>query len=72
MTELLIIKSGEEYYRFSPDGFEECGLNKASVFSVSQLEKAKSSCKILAEAGIKGQLMKLTIREELFYEDLNE
>jgi hypothetical protein len=72
MTELLIIKSGEEYYRFNPDGFEECGLNKASVFPLSQFEEARSGCKTLAEAGINGQLMKLTITEELFNDDFNK
>jgi len=68
MTELLIVKSGEDYFRFIADGYEICGLNKASVYPLSQYEDAKKGCRLLLEAGIEGQVMKLTISEELFSE----
>ncbi len=64
MSELLIIKVGAEYARFTADEFEPCQLNKASVFPPAQAEEAKLRCRTLTEAGVAAVLMKLTIVEE--------
>ncbi len=68
MTELLIVKTGEDYCRFTEDGFERCSMNKASVFPLAQLGEAKAWCSKLDAVGIESVLMKLTITEEPFVE----
>ena len=35
MTELLIIKAGESYFRCREDNFDPCEMNKASVFPLA-------------------------------------
>jgi len=68
MTELFTVKAGGDYYRFTDEGFEVCGMNKASVFPLDQLVKAKNWCRKLQEAGIAAAIMKLTILEEPYVE----
>jgi hypothetical protein len=68
MSELLIIKAGAEYLRFSTDEFALGALNKASVFPMLQAEEAKERCRKLAAAGVAVMLMKLTILEEPYTE----
>ena len=68
MSELLIIKDGAEYLRFSADEFTLGPLNKASVFPMVQAEEAKERCRKLAAAGVAAVLMKLTILEEPYTE----
>lgn len=69
MTELLIIKAGDDYFRFKEDSFEHCAMNKASVFPLTQLEEARIWCQKLRDAGTVGAaLHKLTIVEELYIE----
>ncbi len=64
MTELLIIKSGNEYLRFQGNEFESCPLNKASVFPLGQVEEVRNLRAKLAAVGLAARLMKLTIIEE--------
>jgi len=70
MTELLIVKAGEDYFRFRAAGYEKCAFNKASVYPLSELENVKKNYRHLLEAGIEGQVMKLTIIEELYSENI--
>ena len=64
MNELLIIKAGEQYLRFSGSEYSFCPLNKASVFPPGQVEDAKKHCRRLGAEGVAAELMKLTIIEE--------
>lgn len=67
MTELLIIKAGESYFRCREDSFEPCELSKASVFPLEQADKARQLCRTLQETGVLGaELRKLTIIEESY------
>lgn len=67
MTELLIIKAGESYFRCREDNFAPCELSKASVFPLEQADKARQLCRKLQETGVVGaELRKLTIIEESY------
>lgn len=68
MTELLIVKGGDTYYRFSEGEFSRCSMNKASVFTLDRLGEVRSLCKQVRETGETANLMKLTIKEEPFGE----
>ncbi|OEU49095.1 MAG: hypothetical protein BA866_09480 [Desulfobulbaceae bacterium S5133MH15] len=69
MTELLIIKAKESYYRFTDDGYLPCEMNKGSVFPLEQVDKAKRLCAALQQDGIAdASLIKLTIIEEPYVE----
>ena len=70
MTELLIIKAGDTYYRYRDDIFEPCSINKASVFPMEQTEQAKLLCRKLAMTGVVAPVLKkLTIIEEHFEQE---
>ncbi len=72
MTELLIIKAGEDYFRCRDDHFEPCTLSKASVFPLEQAVEARQLCSKLAMTGVVGPVLrKLTIIEEPFEEELD-
>ena len=67
MTELLIIKAGDDYFRCRDDHFEPCALSKASVFPLDQADQARLLCRKLAMTGVAGPVLrKLTIIEEPF------
>lgn len=67
MTELLIIKAGDDYFRCREDHFEPCTLSKASVFPLEEAEQASLLCRKLAMTGVVGPVLKkLTIFEESF------
>ena len=68
ITELLIVKGGDSYYRFSDGKFFPCTFHKASVFPYERLNEARSLCNQVRATGAAASLMKLTIREELFME----
>ncbi|MFW2365272.1 MAG: hypothetical protein ACN4GW_02590 [Desulforhopalus sp.] len=68
ITELLIIKGGDNYYRFSEGEFSSCNMSKASVFSLDRQGEAKHLCELVRKSGVSADLMKLTIREEPFVE----
>ncbi len=70
MTELLIIKAKEGYYRFKPEGYFLGELNKASVFPLDRVGEAKALRATLHRDGITGaSIMKLTITEEPYLEE---
>ena len=67
MTELLVIKAGNDYFRCREDRFEACTLSKASVFPLEQVEQARLLCRKLAQTGVVNPVLKkLTITEEPF------
>lgn len=66
MTELLVVKSGEEYLRFQDDDFAFCTMSKASVYPLSRLAEVCSRMHQVTRAGIECKLMKLTITETAF------
>lgn len=68
ITELLIVKGGDSYYRFSDGEFYRCTMNKASVFPHERLDEARSLCNQVRATGVTASLMKLIIREEPFME----
>jgi hypothetical protein len=69
MTELVIIKAGNNYYRFKDGSYFPCDMNKASVFPLERLEEAKELCSTLHQAGIaEASLKKLFIIEEPYLE----
>jgi hypothetical protein len=72
MSELLAIKSGSEYLRFTASDFELCPLNKASVFPLARAEEAKKRCREVRETGIAAVLVKLTIIERPYTEEAEE
>ena len=39
--ELLVIKSGADYIRIAEEEYHRCGLNKASVFPLDQLDNVR-------------------------------
>lgn len=73
MTELLIIKAGDDYFRCRGDLFEPCSLSKASVFPLEQAAQARLLCRKLAMTGVVGPVLKkLTISEESFESDFDQ
>ena len=54
MTELLIVKAGEDYFRFRAGGYEKCTFNKASVYPLAELEDVQKNYRHLLESGIEG------------------
>jgi hypothetical protein len=68
MTELLIIKAGDDYFKFDGREFVCCEMNKASVFPLSQLETARALQHTLQARGIAAVIMKLTILETPYAE----
>lgn len=70
MTELLIIKAGDTYFRYKDATFEPCSISKASVFPMEHAEQAKLLCRRLAMTGVVAPaLKKLTIIEEHFEQE---
>lgn len=73
MTELLIIKAGDDYFRCREDRFEPCTLSKASVFPLDQADKARLLRRKLAMTGVVGPVLKkLTIIEEPFEQEFDQ
>lgn len=67
-TELLIVKAGDDYIRFTKGGYERCTMNKGSVFPLSGLDEVKKKCMDLSAEISNLRLVKLTIHEESFVE----
>lgn len=67
-TELLIVKVGDNYIRFAEGDFRRCGMNKASVFPLAELEEVQAKCRkmLIGESFVR--LMKLTIIETPYME----
>lgn len=68
ISELLVVKGGDSYYRFSEGEFSPCSMNKASVFPLERLDEVRKLCQQVSETGGAAILMKLTISEEPFTE----
>ena len=68
--ELLIVRSGQSYLRFRPEGHELCSFDKASVFPLEEVERVKS---LARKAAVEGkyslELKKLTIIETPYAEE---
>ena len=62
--ELLVVKSGDDYFRFRENDFERCSMNKASVYPLHELDKVRSLCQMLRESEVHAEIKKLTIVEE--------
>ncbi len=70
MPELLIIKAGNQYYRFKDRQYYACDLNKASVFPLDKIDRVRELINRLLEDGItKPHIAKLTITEEPYTEE---
>lgn len=67
-TELLIVKVGDDYIRFAEGDFQRCGMNKASVFPLTELEEVQAKCRKMLNGESFVRLRKLTIIEEPFME----
>ena len=66
-TQLLIIKDRHGYIRITNDSYEHSDLNKASVFSLQQLDEVKKHIEELLNSGSKDpKIYLLTIKENEF------
>ena len=69
MQQLFILKSGKDYFRFTDTGYTRCSLQKASVYPMDSLGKAKQLLHQLQSDGIgDAALFILTLAEEPFIE----
>ncbi len=70
MPELLIIKAGNQYFRFKDQQYYACELNKASVFAVDKIETVRKLINRLQGDGIhQPYIAKLTITEKPYTEE---
>jgi len=70
MTELLIVKAGDFYYRFKDGRALTCEMNKASVFPLDRVDKARKLCASMQLDGIiEASIIKLTITEKPYLEE---
>lgn len=66
-TELLIIKSGNDYIRIQGETSIRCGLDKASVFPVTRLETVRETVERLqGQYPLPLVIKKLILTEEDF------
>lgn len=69
MKELLIVKAGDRYLRFLPEGHQICNFDKASVFPLDQVSQVQELMYLARKAGaVDIELRKLSIREEPYSE----
>ena len=69
MKELLIVKSGDQYLRFLPEGHQFCKFDKASVFPLDQVTEVQKRILRAQNDGVAEiELRKLTIIEEPYAE----
>jgi len=65
--DLLIIKTGDNYIRVLEDGFRVCGMDKASVFPLDQVERVRTHVRNLEKSKYGDvRIHKLTITETPF------
>ena len=65
--ELLIIKSGKDYFRVKEGEYLKCNLDKASVFPMDQIDMVSHHIEKLINSGeTAAMIYKLTITEEPF------
>lgn len=66
-TQLLIIKCGPDYIRVRETGYEKTGLNKASVFPMSALDRVRRHVRDMTDHHrMAGSICQLWLREEPF------
>lgn len=71
MIKLLVLKAGEEYFRFSGVTATACRFDKASVFPLDAVEEVKARRTRIREAGITNvEIRILTIKEEQYEESV--
>jgi len=71
VKELLIVKAGNHYLRFLPEGHQFCNFDKASVFPLDQVTQVREHMRRAHEDGAADiELRKLTIIEEPYPEAL--
>ncbi len=68
MMELLVVKAGNEYFRFKNGEGTLCPMEKASVFDMHRLPEIRQLHGNLLKRGIAASIVKLTINEEPFGE----
>ena len=64
--ELLVLKSGEQYLRIIPEGYELVNMSKASVYPLIQEEKVRSIYHSLKDELQVLEIKKLIITEADF------
>ena len=67
-TELLIIKSRENYIRFKDDAYHLCSFDKASVFPMNKLDTVNEHIVKLKASGFEDACIKKLIIEERDFE----
>lgn len=73
MEQLLLIKEGADYFRFSGDGYVRCSLQKASVYPMQQLAQVKALHSQLLDEGCAGaRIMLLSLTEQPFIQSKGE
>ena len=69
-NKLLLIKTGNSYFRFSGDSEEVCSLDKASVYPMDRKETLLRKLVSLKAKGYSDvQLYVLTLHEEIYGDD---
>lgn len=64
-TQLLIIKIQADYIRVKDDNYLVCGLDKASVFPMEELDTVKAHVAAMEKKqGWHGTIYRLSLREE--------
>ena len=64
--DLLVFKTGEKYLRIIEDGFDLCGMNKASVYPVLDKQKVLDIYNNLKVELVDLKIKQLTIIEKDF------
>jgi hypothetical protein len=71
VKELLIVKAGNQYLRFLPEGHQCCTFAKASVFPLDQVAEVREHMRRAHADGASDlALQKLTIIEEPYRETI--
>lgn len=68
MIELLVVKAGDQYYRFSEEDCLAGDLSRASVYPLNRVDEVKLLCAGLQEAGVAAEVKKLIVTEESYVE----
>ncbi len=65
MIELLAVKAGQKYCRFQENSFELCGMSKASVYPLQELERVKERLNMVEKVHPDAMIIKMKITEEV-------
>jgi hypothetical protein len=66
MMELLVVKCGNDYLRFTDPTYTLCQMSRASVFPLGEVAEVRGRVAALNQDGMACRLMKLVISEEPF------